>query len=189
MPTFVHRNVTDTSASIQVPGLSAPLTVLHLSDSHVDVGAERGREQDMRFMHGVYAQGAQDRTSGDVTLAADALASGLERGRAAHAELLCHTGDLVNFPSPMAVQHVQELIKTGKGTESPLPDAFPVLVKAYENTKLPDAIRIAAFLGLHTHATKGIREKASADQLGPKLLAVLKLNMRAANSLSPCLDW
>lgn len=110
MPTFVHRNVTDTSATIRVPGLQAPLKVLHLSDSHVDVGAEKGREEDMRFMHGVYSQGAQDRSSGAVTIAADALASSLERGRTANVDLLCHTGDLVNFPSPMAVQQVQDLL-------------------------------------------------------------------------------
>ena len=110
MPGFVHRNVTDTTATIRVPGLRAALKVLHLSDSHVDVGAEEGRDEDMRFMHGVYAQGAQHRSSGEVTLATDALVTSLAIGRRASADLLCHTGDLVNFPSLAAVQHVQGTI-------------------------------------------------------------------------------
>ena len=110
LQTFVHRNVTDTAATIRVPGLTAPLTVLHLSDSHVDVGADEGRQDDMRFMHGVFSQGAQHRSSGEVTLASDALATSLELGRLASADLLCHTGDLVNFPSKAAVQHVQGAI-------------------------------------------------------------------------------
>ena len=92
---FVHRNVTDTTATIRVPGLEAPLKVLHLSDSHVDAGAEQGREQHARFMHNVYAQGAQHRSTGEVTLAADALVTSLELGRQASADLLCHSGDLI----------------------------------------------------------------------------------------------
>jgi hypothetical protein len=113
MMNFVHRDVTDATATIQIPGLSAPLKVLHVSDSHVDVGShggEKGREEDAQFMNGVYGRGMADRQTGKITKAADALERSLSIGQSNGAAVLCHTGDLVNFPSAAAVAQVDALI-------------------------------------------------------------------------------
>ena len=104
MAPVVHRNVTESAATISVAGLRRPLKVLHLSDSHVDVGAEPGLEEAAHFMHHVYSQGSQDRATGAVITAAEQLAASLAAGAAAGATVLAHTGDLVNFPSPAAVE-------------------------------------------------------------------------------------
>ena len=111
---FVHRNVTDTTATIRVPGLHKRLRVLHVSDSHVDVGGLERKDNASAFMHGVYAHGAADRSTGVVTLASDALYNSLSVGRERGADVLCHTGDLVNFPSAAAVRHVDALISEAK---------------------------------------------------------------------------
>lgn len=108
----VHRSVSDTRAVISVRGLHDPLTVLHVSDSHIDVGPEPGRELQAEFMRGVNEAGLPDVTSmGVVTSAAVKLQAQLQMGEAAGAQLLAHTGDLVNFPSPKAVAQVQHLIE------------------------------------------------------------------------------
>jgi predicted MPP superfamily phosphohydrolase len=110
----VHRDVTDTSATVHVRGLHAPLTVLHLSDSHVDAGPEPGNEEESAFMHQVYSQGSQHRRTGEVVSATDALAASVEVARAGRAQLILHTGDLVNFPSRRAVDRARQLLEAAQ---------------------------------------------------------------------------
>lgn len=63
----VHAFITDQRATIVVPGLTKPLKLLHLSDSHVDGGidtpsfGEAGYEQSAFFMNELYAKGLADR--------------------------------------------------------------------------------------------------------------------------------
>ena len=107
----VHRGVSDTRATIGVRGLPARLTVLHVTDSHVDAGPEPGREAEAEFMLSVNSQGLPDVSAGGAfTSAAAKLRSQLGKGRQEGAQLVAHTGDLVNFPSPKAVAHVQALV-------------------------------------------------------------------------------
>ena len=107
----VHRGVSDTRATIGVRGLPARLTVLHVTDSHVDAGPEPGREAEAEFMLSVNSQGLPDVSAGGTfTSAAAKLRSQLGKGRQEGAQLVAHTGDLVNFPSPKAVAHVQALV-------------------------------------------------------------------------------
>ena len=56
----VHRGVSDTRATIGVRGLGCHLTVLHVTDSHVDAGPEPGREAEAEFMLSVNSQGLPD---------------------------------------------------------------------------------------------------------------------------------
>ena len=86
----------------------AELQVLHVSDSHIDAGPEPGREAEAEFMRGVNSQGLPDVNAvGASSSAAAKLQAQLQAGASAGAQLVAHTGDLVNFPSPKAVAQVR----------------------------------------------------------------------------------
>lgn len=71
----LHRNTTDETTTIAVPGLRQPFRLLHLGDSHVDAGVDRGREAASEFMHKVCTR----------------CEAGIEPGRARHLALtLCN---------------------------------------------------------------------------------------------------
>jgi hypothetical protein len=109
----VHAFITDARATVLVPGLTKPLKILHLSDSHVDGGidspsfGEDGYEDSAFFMHELYGKGLSDRSTGvqerDTTaiFRAQVAAAGTDG-----TDLIIHTGDLINCPSPASVEIV-----------------------------------------------------------------------------------
>ena len=81
---------------------------MHVSDSHIDAGPEPGRETEAEFMRGVNSQGLPDVNAvGALSSAVAKLQTQLQAGASAGAQLIVHTGDLVNFPSPKAVAQVR----------------------------------------------------------------------------------
>eukprot|EP01051_Picozoa_sp_SAG22_P007639 SAG22_NODE_545_length_9265_cov_7.988108_4_plen_187_part_00 len=115
----VHCLPTDSSATIVAAGLSKPLKILHLSDSHIDAGregvpsfGEPGFEYSMTFAIDLYGAGLPDRTTGALgRSAAETFAEQVVAAKAAGVDLVVHTGDLFNFPSPAAVELVMQTLR------------------------------------------------------------------------------
>jgi hypothetical protein len=79
-----------------------------------------------------------------------------------------------------AVVVINDLDLTGEGLAGaakepavPLPAALPVLLRIFQDTKLPLGIRATALAGLHRHATLGIADKKMAAQLRTLMLTTL----------------
>ena len=82
-----------------LPGMSRPLKIMHLSDSHIDCGRESptfgepGFEESATFAIDLYGAGLPDRTSGETGVSAAVVFR--EQVRAAKADgvdLIVHTG-------------------------------------------------------------------------------------------------
>ena len=124
----VHSGVSNTNGSastvtIAIPGLAKPLRAMHLSDSHCDLGpdAESGSLELCEMMYHCYNDGVgfpgdhnqQLERRGYPLLPLEALAGELEQAADEGVDLVLHTGDLLNFPSPKAGQHAAELLGAG----------------------------------------------------------------------------
>ena len=64
MPSSVHRQHADAlgavaHSTVHVPSLAAPLRLMHITDSHCDLGpdAESGSEELCHYLHGRYVDG------------------------------------------------------------------------------------------------------------------------------------
>ena len=129
MPGLAHREVTNilggcSRATITVPGLAEPLRVMHLSDSHTGQGPDEGSGSAMlcEWMHNCYHTGIgrpggqrQQLERRDYPIeAVDALHAELELAARENVELILHTGDLINFPSPRASTHAAALLHQSK---------------------------------------------------------------------------
>ena len=115
----LHAFHTDARAVILTsagPG-SRPLKVLHLSDSHIDVGresptfGEEGFEESASFAIELYGKGLPDSATGASSSAADVFRAQLAAAAAEGVTVVFHTGDLFNFPSLGAVELVQEAVR------------------------------------------------------------------------------
>ena len=126
---FSHRAVSNalgsaSTATIAVPGLQAPLRCLHLSDSHVDVGPDpdSGSVELCEDMYRWYNTGPffggpgnqQMELRGYPLLPLEALADHVDLAAAERVQLVLHTGDLVNFPSPRAAQRAHAMLTSGE---------------------------------------------------------------------------
>ena len=92
-----HSGVTDTTATIAVSGLAAPLKVLHLSDSHISLSSDN-EPHSSRMHRAFYSDGAgrPHRTTGETQLPRDRFIQQVEEATANGTELLIHTGDFLN---------------------------------------------------------------------------------------------
>ena len=93
----LHSNVTDTTATIAVAGLSGSLRVLHLSDSHVSLASDH--EPHSHRMHSAFfadGAGKADRSTGEMRLPRDRFEQQVAEASSNGADLLIHTGDLLN---------------------------------------------------------------------------------------------
>lgn len=122
---FSHSAVSNalgsaSTATITVPGLQTPLRCLHLSDSHVDVGPDpaSGSVELCEDMYRWYNTGPffgglgnqQMELRGYPLLPLETLADHVELAVAERVQLVLHTGDLINFPSPRAAQHAHAML-------------------------------------------------------------------------------
>jgi predicted phosphodiesterase len=118
-----NANGSTSTCTIAVPGLEAPLRCMHLSDSHVDLGpdAESGSLELCDMMFTCYNTGPtadgpgrqQIERRGFPLLPLEALQDLMDLAVAERVDLLLHTGDLINFPSPKAARHAHELLTAG----------------------------------------------------------------------------
>ena len=118
-----NANGSASTATIAIPGLPKPLRAIHLSDSHTDLGpdAESGSLELCEMMYHCYNDGVgfpgdhnqQLERRGYRLLPLEALAGELEQAADEGVDLVLHTGDLLNFPSPKAGQHAAELLGAG----------------------------------------------------------------------------
>lgn len=124
-----HRGVTNvlggcSRATIIVPGLAEPLRVMHLSDSHTDQGPDEasGSARLCEWMHNCYSTGfgrpggqrQQIERRGYTIEATNALRDELEVAVQEKVDLILHTGDLINFPSPRAAAYAATLLRQTK---------------------------------------------------------------------------
>jgi hypothetical protein len=83
---------------------------------------------------------------------------------------------LANGPYHPAVQvNAMQMIGDLNSVESPptpLPEALGVLIAAVENTKLPEAVRVAAMVGIERHVASQIRDEDVRKTLTNALLKV-----------------
>ena len=102
--TQAHSGVTDTTATIAVSGLSAPLKVLHLSDSHISLSSDY-EPHSSRMHRAFFSDGAgrPHRTTGETQLPRDRFIQQVEEATANGTELLIHTGDFLNVRSVCAL--------------------------------------------------------------------------------------
>ena len=115
-----NANGSASTATIAIPGLRSPLRCLHISDSHVDLGpdAESGSLELCDAMFTCYNTGPtingpdrqQIERRGFPQLPLEALSDQLDLAAEERVDLLLHTGDLINFPSPRAAHHAHELL-------------------------------------------------------------------------------
>ena len=99
---------TDATATIRVAGIDRPLSVLHVTDSHISVAADA---LDRPYAH--YGARMDGLFADYPTL--EAFASQMRRAERERPDLIALTGDHVNYPSPTAVAAVAELIRrTGR---------------------------------------------------------------------------
>ena len=102
------------SAVIPVAGLARPLRVVHITDSHVDLGPDPGSgSADLcEFLHGRYVGGFKaNEQRGVPTIASEAFERQVALARMRGADLILHTGDLLNFPSPRAAQYAAGVLE------------------------------------------------------------------------------
>lgn len=134
---IVHSHITELGATIALPELPRGLRIMHISDSHVDLGLDDGDlgeehfvELERRVLAGEevtesqsaqvggypmvasYAGGKLQRSPSDRTLPAvvafeQQVAEAVEVG----ADLIVLTGDNVNFPSERAVTHMVSVLE------------------------------------------------------------------------------
>jgi hypothetical protein len=131
-----HSGVTDTTATIAVSGLAAPLKVLHLSDSHISLSSDN-EPHSSRMHRAFYSDGAgrPHRTTGETQLPRDRFIQQVEEATANGTELLIHTGDFLNVRclcSPIAPRWKHRLTcltstTTANASDGPAPARAPRL--------------------------------------------------------------
>ena len=114
-----HEQVSDALGSVaetvvRVPSLTAPLRVMHITDSHIDLGPdEQSGSLDLcHYLHGRYKDGFKfneqrgpDTVHGHQPLPpCDVFEAQVAEAKRRGADLVLHTGDLLNFPSPKAAE-------------------------------------------------------------------------------------
>lgn len=122
-----HHTLTEADLSATVPvrrGLCHALRVLHLSDSHVSCG-EGWMAERQAFglpapdpIHTAYTDG-EDETAPSTQATMRQFREQVAAGVSAGAELIVHTGDLLNIPSEDSVAFVHSVL-----TEAGLPFVF-----------------------------------------------------------------
>lgn len=99
---------------IMLPGLDKSLRVFHLSDSHIDKGTDLGFEgNSMNFgeaMHLEYVDGKPDRKTGEIIKPSAVFEAQVALAKTERADLIVHTGNLLNFPSFRAAYYVQQVL-------------------------------------------------------------------------------
>ncbi len=83
----------------------------------------------------------------------------------------------------------QEAPPVGVGKASPLPAAFPLLLSTYQDDQVPAAIRVAALIGLHRHASLGIADKNARDALRAEMVKTFTEQQPPKNATSEAHDW
>ena len=103
-------------ATVRVGGLRERFRLLHISDSHIDLGRDEGSgsAELCDFMADAYAGGAKALvTRGVATDALTAFETQVQSVAKENAvDLIVHTGDLLNFPSPAAARHAMSAIES-----------------------------------------------------------------------------
>ena len=97
-------------------GARRVLRFMHVTDSHVDLGPdpESGSEQLCEFLHGRYTDGIKaTEQRGIKTIAVHSFESHVELAAELGADLVVHTGDLLNFPSPRAASWAAGVMSGG----------------------------------------------------------------------------
>eukprot|EP01048_Picozoa_sp_COSAG05_P004772 COSAG05_NODE_269_length_12494_cov_9.329326_4_plen_345_part_00 len=122
----VHRQHADAlgavaHSTVHVPSLAAPLRLMHITDSHCDLGpdAESGSEELCRYLHGRYVDGFKaNEQRGPQTVhghapvpPTEAFEAQLLEAKRRGVDLVVHTGDLLNFPSPKAAEWAAETME------------------------------------------------------------------------------
>ena len=117
MPSSVHRQHAVAPgavahSTVHVPSLAAPLRLMQITDSHCDLGpdAESGSEELCHYLHGRYVDGFKaneqrgpETVHGHMPVAPnEAFEAQLAEAKRCGVDLVVHTGDLLNFPSPKA---------------------------------------------------------------------------------------
>ena len=115
----------DTAGAVEVAGLGHPrLRVAHLSDSHVSCGAGWMAERESFGLppfdpiHTAYTDGKDETATDTITTMAQFRAQ-VAALKDAGADLIIHTGDLLNMPTAESVQFVHEVL-----TDAGLPWLF-----------------------------------------------------------------
>lgn len=134
---YVHSAISDLGATIALPGLPRPLRLMHISDSHVDLGLDEGDlspeefvEIETRVLAGEevtdaeaaqlggypmvasYMGGNPQRSPSDRTLtAAVAFEQQVAEAVGVDADVIVLTGDNINFPSERAVAHLVSVLE------------------------------------------------------------------------------
>ncbi len=111
------------TTTIAVPGLHATLRCMHLSDSHIDLGpdpdsgsAELCEDMFKWYNTGPFFGGVgnqQMELRGYPLLPLEALADHVDLAASEQVQLVLHTGDLINFPSPRAARHAHAMLTSG----------------------------------------------------------------------------
>jgi len=115
-PIAVRHHSTDDSATIQVPGLTRAVVVLHISDSHISVRDDKEAEywQYSARMDDAYGKEQSHYRSGEKALPAAHFRGLMELAKTRKVDAIALTGDIVNNPSQSSVQYVsQALAETG----------------------------------------------------------------------------
>ncbi len=83
----------------------------------------------------------------------------------------------------------QEAPRVGVGKATPLAAAFPLLMQAYTDQQQAVAVKVAALIGLHRHASLGIADKAARDALRAEMLKLLAQKQPDKNASEEAHDW
>lgn len=107
--------------TVRVPSLSAPLRLMHITDSHIDLGPdeESGSLELCRYLHGRYKDGFKANEQRGLETVhghqpvppCDAFEAQVEEAKKRGADLVVHTGDLLNFPSPKAAKWAADVFQ------------------------------------------------------------------------------
>jgi hypothetical protein len=101
-PLARHSGVTDTAATVAVHhGLTSPLRVLHLSDSHLSLRSDCPPNSDR--MHHAFAAASP----------CEVFQRQVEAASRDGTELIAHTGDFLNFPSEETVAFAMDVLERG----------------------------------------------------------------------------
>jgi hypothetical protein len=107
-PLALHSRVTETTATVAVRSLSAPLRVLHLSDSHISLRSDR--QPNSERMHNAFV-GRPRRDTGEMALPRDIFRGQVQAAAENGTGLIIHTGDFLNFPSAESVAFATDVLE------------------------------------------------------------------------------
>lgn len=83
----------------------------------------------------------------------------------------------------------KEAVGFGGTGATPLPAALPILLRYYQDSKVPDAVRIGALVALHRHALEGTADKAAIAQLQTIMLKTFKETKVPPNFSQKAHEW